>query len=198
MPATTVAPTPKFLTAEQLLNLWEAGKMYEVVGNDQLMEFDVSKESSRVAGEVYYRLRTFADTHPLWVFPENTSYRCFPDEEERTRRADVSVILLERMPSESYQDEGHCTTSPDLVVEVISPKDLAYEVNEKRDEWLAAGVRVVWTVFPNTRSVQVNRADGTYAFLRAADTLTAPDLLPGFAVPVADLFRKPGEPARTA
>lgn len=197
MPATAVAPARKFVHPEELLRMWEEGKTFEVVGDGQMMEFDVSKESSRVAGEVYFHLRSFAATHPAWVFPENTSYRCFPDDADRTRRADASVIPINRMPTATYEDEGHCVTAPDLVVEVISPNDLAFEVDEKRDEWLAAGVRTVWIVEPKTRTVRVHRADGSYAFLRDSDTLTAPDILPGFAVPVADLFRLPGEPARS-
>ena len=196
MSATLTAPARmKLVTADDLLRLWEQGEAFEVVGDGQGREFEVSKESSRVAGEVYYRLRAHADQHPAWVFPEGTSYRCFPDDEERTRRPDASVIALGRMPPATYEDEGHCTTVPDLVVEVISPNDKALEVAGKRDEWLDAKVRTVWLVEFETRTVQVFRADGTSALLRAADTLTAPDLLPGFAVPVADLFRLPGQPA---
>ena len=73
-----------------------------------------------------------------------------------------------------------------------SANDLAYEVEGKRDEWLAAGVLAVWIVYPETRTVHAHQAAGGFAFLRESDTLTAPDLLPGFAVPVADLFRLPG------
>ncbi|MGL6097497.1 MAG: Uma2 family endonuclease [Fimbriiglobus sp.] len=193
----TAAPATarRFVFADDLLKMWEDGKSFEVVGAGQLMEFEVSKESSRVAGQVFYHLETYArGVRPVWVFPEGTSYRCFPDDPERTRKADTSVVLLDRMPPAAYADEGHCVTVPDLVVEVISPNDKAVDVEHKIGEWLAAGVKLLWEVYPNTRTVHVYREDGPFAFLRAAAMLTAPDLLPGFAVPVADLFRRPGEP----
>lgn len=194
----TTAPLPAVITPDDLLRMRDGGKGLELV-NGELKELNVSKESSHVAGQLFFRIKQFCDANqPAWVYPEGTSYRCFPDDAARVRRADTSLITLNRMPVAEYKDEGHCTTVPDLVAEVISPNDLAEEVDEKRDEWLAAGVRLVWIVSPATRTVRVHRADGGYAFLRNADALTAPDILPGFSCPVADLFRLPGEPAPAA
>jgi Uma2 family endonuclease len=80
---------------------------------------------------------------------------------------------------------------PDLVVEVTSPNDVAWEVEAKIDEWLGAGVKLVWEVYPESQTVRAHRSDGPIAVFRATDTLTAPDLLPGFAVPGAALFEIP-------
>jgi Uma2 family endonuclease len=189
-----MSATVAVVTPEDLLRMPDEGKGYELV-NGELKEMPVSTESSRVAGEVHFRLRSHCAGNPIaWVFPEGTSFRCFPGDRNRVRRADTSLILLDRMPLATYEDEGHCTTVPDLVAEVISPNDLAGEVEAKLAEWLDAGVKVVWVVNPTTRSVRVHGSSG-YTFLRASDTLTVPDVLPGFSVPVADLFRRPGEPA---
>ncbi|MBX9583044.1 MAG: Uma2 family endonuclease [Gemmataceae bacterium] len=182
---------PAAVTPDDLLRMGDAGKRFELV-NGELRERDMSKESCRVAGEVYFRLRGHAGAAGLgWVYPEGNSYRCFPDDPGRVRRADTSFVSFARMPVATYEDEGHCTTAPDLAVEVVSPNDLSDEVEEKRDEWLAAGVREVWIVNVPRRTVRVHRADGGYAFLREADTLTT-GVLPGFSCPVADLFRLPG------
>lgn len=190
--STTAAPTR--VTPDDLLRMGDAGKGLELV-NGELREVHVSKESSRVAGEIHFHLRTYTQARQVgWVFPEGTSYRCFAGDPSRVRKPDTSVITLSRMPPATYQDEGHCATVPDLVVEVVSPNDIADEVAEKIGEWLAAGVKVLWEVYPTTRTVRAHRPDGTIAVLRAGDTLTAPDLLPGFACPVADLFRLPGDP----
>jgi Uma2 family endonuclease len=99
------------------------------------------------------------------------------------------------MPASTYRDEGHCKTVPDLVAEVISPRDNAEEVADKIQDWLGAGVRVVWEVYPANQTVRAHRPDGTITLFRGKDTLTAEEILPGFACPVADLFRLPGEPA---
>jgi Uma2 family endonuclease len=191
MPATAVTP-------DDLLRMPDGGKGYELV-NGELKELSVSRKSSHVAGEIYLRVKLHCNANqPGWVFPEGTSYRCFKDDPGRVRRPDASFITLSRMTAEQYDEDGHCPIVPDLVVEVVSPNDNAEELEEKIDEWLTVGVKVVWVVTPATRTVRVHRADGGYAFLRAADTLTAPDVLPGFAVPVADLFRLPGEPVPAA
>ena len=181
------------ITPDELLLMPDEGQGYELV-DGELRERIVSKESSRAAARIIHFLESFVDRgFPGWVYSEGNSYRCFTDDPTRVRRADVSYISIESMPVETYEDEGHCTTVPDLVAEVVSPNDLSVEVEAKRDQWLEAGVKIVWIVHPNTRTVHVHRADGGYSFLKAADTLTAEGVLPGFSVPVAKLFRKPGE-----
>jgi Uma2 family endonuclease len=186
MSIATVITTP-----DELLQMPDEGRGFELV-NGELRELHVSKESTRASGLVYRLLQNFVEEQfPAWVYPEGMSYRCFPDDPARVRRADASLITLERMPLETYEDEGHCTTVPDLVAEVVSPNDLADEVEEKLDEWLAAGVKIVWIIHPNQKTVRVHRADGGYAFIQASDTLTAEGVLPGFSIPVAELFRQP-------
>jgi Uma2 family endonuclease len=184
--------TPPALTPEDLLLMPDEGQGYELV-QGKLREMHMSKESSRIGGEVFFQLRLFCrQMQAGWVFPEGTSYRCFPNDPQGTRRADASFISTSRMPVETYEDEGHITLAPDLVAEVISPNDLAQEVEEKIEDWLGAGVKIVWVVNPEQHTIRVIRKDGGYAFLRMGDTLTAEDVLPGFSCPVAELFKKPG------
>lgn len=179
------------ITPDDLLRMEDQGKGFELV-NGELKELPVSRKSSRVAGLFCTHLENYCFAHqPAWLFPENTSFQCFPDDPRRVRRPDTSLILHSRMTAEEYDEGGHCPIVPDLVVEVISPNDVADEVEEKIAEWLAAGVRLLWEVYPNTRVVRAHRPDGTIALHRAADTLTADPVLSGFAVPVADLFRLP-------
>ena len=187
----SIAAAP--ITPEELLLMPDEGQGFELV-NGELREMSVSTESSRIAGTVYFELRSYAVAkEPAWVFPEGTSFRCFSDDPTRVRRADSSVISLSRMPVATYEDEGFCTTVPDLVAEVVSPNDLSVDVEEKRDQWLDAGVKIVWIIHPGTKTIHAHRADGGYAFLKEADTLTAEGVLPGFSVPVARLFQRPGE-----
>ncbi|HEY3787327.1 MAG TPA: Uma2 family endonuclease [Urbifossiella sp.] len=184
--------TPPELEPEEIQVVSDDKPGCELV-HGELREINVSKEASRISGRLYFALEAFVRMgHPGWVYPEGTSYRCFPDDPKGYRRADASFISIDRMPLATYEDEGHCTTAPDLVVEVISPNDLAEELEEKREEWLAAGVKLVWIVSPTAKTIQVYRADGTSSLLRAADTLTAESVLPGFSCSVSELFRVPG------
>jgi Uma2 family endonuclease len=78
--------------------------------------------------------------------------------------------------------------APDLAVEVVSPGDRAGEVLAKVHEWLDAGCRAVWVVDPQTRTVAVHRSRNEIAVLQSTDTLSGGDLLPGFSVPVSEIF----------
>ncbi|HEU4754238.1 MAG TPA: Uma2 family endonuclease, partial [Armatimonadota bacterium] len=103
------------------------------------------------------------------------------------RRPDVSFIARGRLPGEQLP-KGHATVAPDLAVEVISPNDLFYEVEAKIGEYLEAGVRVVWIVNPQERSLHVYQGDGSTARLQETDTVSGEDVLPGFTCEVGSLF----------
>jgi Uma2 family endonuclease len=192
MSATLTAP-PAAITPDDLLRMPDRGRGFELV-DGELKELNVSFLSSFVAGEIYGRLRDFVKPRRLgWVSPEGTSFRCFPDDEKRVRRADSAFHRLDRLTAEQAQAEGHCTVVPDLVVEVVSPNDLANELQVKRIEWLDAGAQLVWIIHPLQQTVNAYRADGGFSLFRRTDTLTGEPVLPGFAVPVVDLFRLPSE-----
>lgn len=84
-------------------------------------------------------------------------------------------------------------TPPVLAVEVLSPSDRPSQVNEKVQDYLAGGVRVVWVVDYEERKVTVYRHDRTHVVLRESATLTGDPDLPGFECPVAAVFRMPGQ-----
>ncbi|MHB8574784.1 MAG: Uma2 family endonuclease, partial [Dehalococcoidia bacterium] len=77
---------------------------------------------------------------------------------------------------------------PDLIVEVVSPGDTASEVQQKLEEWVRAGARLVWACYPDTHTIAVLRDLGAVRLLREGDTLDAEPVLPGFSVSVAELF----------
>ena len=116
------------------------------------------------------------------VFLEN-GYQLSPD---TVRIPDVSFVPADRMRGMDL--DRRIPGAPALAIEVVSPTDLAQELAHKVDQYLAAGVRVVWVVYPNTREAHVFREGGVAAVLGPDDKLEAPDLLPEFAVLVGELF----------
>lgn len=195
MSAVLTTPPPaapvRTYTPDDLLRMAERGKGYELV-DGELKELNVSYLSSFTAGEVYFQLRSHVGPRRLgWVAPEGTSFRCFPDDPDKVRRADTAFHRLDRLAAAQAVAEGHLTVVPDLVVEVVSPNDLAGDVNAKRIEWLAAGARLVWVIHPGQQTVHAYHTDGTVRLFNPADALTADPVLPDFRVPVADLFRLP-------
>jgi len=84
--------------------------------------------------------------------------------------------------------DGSWPLAPDMAVEIISPTELAGAVELIVDEYLRAGVRLVWVVYVSTRNVWAYRPDGTAKLYRVNDTLSGEDVLPGLSVCVRDLF----------
>lgn len=77
---------------------------------------------------------------------------------------------------------------PDVVVEVMSPSNTHREMERKLGEYLSAGVRLIWYVYPEERVVDVYARPPTPHRLTAADTLDGGDVLPGFTLNLAELF----------
>lgn len=83
---------------------------------------------------------------------------------------------------------GYFPGAPDLAVEVTSPSDSSSEVEEKVATWLEAGCRVVVVLDPQRRAGRLYRRGGEELALAAADTLSVPELLPGWSVRLSDLL----------
>ena len=77
---------------------------------------------------------------------------------------------------------------PDLAVEVISPSDEPGDIARKKDLYRRAGVPLVWWVDPKRRMVAVYRDGELLAELGEGDELDGGDVLPGFRLPVAEIF----------
>ena len=160
---------------------------YEFV-NGELVERNVSYLSSRVGSEVFRRLGNFVVENGLGeAIVDGLGYRCFGDEPRRVRRPDVSFIRQDRVTRE-VTTSNEVPIPPDLAVEVVSPNDLFYEIEAKVQDYLAAGVQLVWVINPDSRIVQVFRADKSWDRLTASDELSGENVIPGFSCPVADLF----------
>ncbi len=185
----TVASEKRY-TPEDLLTMPD-GKLYELV-DGRLVERKTSIWSSYVAGVIFRMLDLFCRDKRLgWVFPEGTSYRCFPALPDRIRKPDVSFIRLHRLSLAQATTEGHGPIAPDLAVEVVSPNDTTYETDEKVREFLDAGVPLVWVVNPEQRTVKIHRAAETGTILRENDEISGEDVIPGFRSRVGDFTLPP-------
>lgn len=176
-------------TPEDLLAMPD-GDRYELVDGN-LVERNMGAKAGWVANRCGRYLDVFCDEHRQgWVLNAETGYQCFPGSPFKVRKPDVSFIRFGRLPGEELPD-GHILIPPDLAVEVVSPNDLAYEVDEKIQEYLEAKVRLVWEVNPKTRTVWVHRLDGSGSKLRETDELSGENVLPGFRCPLCALFPPP-------
>jgi Uma2 family endonuclease len=176
-------------TPEELLAMPDGGH-YELIDGEQ-RERNMRLLSGRVAVRLAQCLDVHCEEHNLGcVVDAECGYQCFPWQPSRVRRADVSFIGIDRLPSPDQRSRGYVTIPPDLAVEVVSPNDRVSALDENVDEYLRAGVRLVWIINPEILTVQVLRGDGSVNRLRAADELSGEDVIPGFRCKVDDLFPK--------
>ena len=183
---------PARYTAEDLLRMSDAVR-YELVGG-RLAERKMGTESSWVAVQLLILLGTHLKAHHVgWLFGADAGFQCFADDPDKVRKPDVSFVRLDRLPG--GPPKGHCRVAPELAVEVIYPNELYSEVEEKVDEYLGAGVKLVWVIDPPHRSVRVHRADGTVTDLRETNELSGEAVVAGFRCRVGELFETPAAPA---
>ena len=106
---------------------------------------------------------------------------------DRVRAADVLYISDTRYGRRTIT-AGYLDVAPELVVEILSPRDTVMELTEKLREYFAIGVTLVWLIDPSARRVFVYRSLTEIRELTDADRLSGEEVLPGFELPVAALF----------
>lgn len=186
--------TVRRYTPEDLLKLTD-GDRYELV-DGELVENNMSGLSSLVAGNLFRLVGNHVTEQKLgYVLPPDCGYQCFPFAPGKVRRPDGSFIRAERISIEELES-GYVTIAPDLAIEVVSPNDLAYELNAKVGEYLRAGVKLVWVIDPQSRTMTIHRPDGTDSRLHENEELTGEAVLPGFKCRIGELL--PEVPLKSA
>ena len=80
---------------------------------------------------------------------------------------------------------------PDLAIEVVSPSDTARDVAAKMERYRRANVPLVWWVYPDRRAVAVYQNGQLVTELGEGDELDGGNVLPGFRLPIAEIFAEP-------
>lgn len=114
-----------------------------------------------------------------------------PGEKDTVLAPDVGFVAADRLPAQL--PEKFVPFAPDLAAEIVSPGDTADEVDTKVTTYLRYGTRLVWVIYPSKRAVRVYRlgsppTESRFRVLTIADTIDGEDVVPGFVLPVRDLF----------
>lgn len=136
------------------------------------------------------RIGVYVEVHQLgYVGAAETGFILFTDPEDgdTVRAPDVSYVQATRLPETI--PNGYFDLAPDLAVEVVSPNDRADDIDAKIEDYLRAGVRLIWFVYPKSRSVQVY-TQTTMERLYGEDVLDGRDVLPGFRLAVSEIFNR--------
>lgn len=178
----------QLVTAEQLWEMTEKpGVRYELVRGELVEVPGAGYPHARLGRALLLLLHPFVVEHDLGeAFPDGLAY-IIAREPDTIRVPDVSFISKERLPEEDM--EGFVPFAPDLAVEIVSPTDRAEEVYGKVREYLEAGTRTVWIFWPRYRSITAYVPGEDPRELAEDDELDGGEVLPGFRMRVAELFR---------
>ena len=106
---------------------------------------------------------------------------------DTVRGPDVAFWSAERLPLDRMP-EVYADVAADLVVEIQSPSNRRQTTQDKIREYLTRGVRMIWIVDPEARTVTVYRQAGEGRLLWHDATLSGEDVLPGFQCRVVEFF----------
>lgn len=175
-PPTTVAPIRE-----------DSDSLYEIIDGERKEIEPMGAYMTLLAGELARILANFVTEHRLGVAVPEMLFR-FQRDPDRGRRPDVAFVSRERCQQSPVPREGDWDVVPDLAVEVVSPTNDATELEEKLVEYFRFGVRQVWVLHPEHRRLYVHESLRKVFVLNEDDSISGGNLLPGFSLPLAELF----------
>lgn len=162
---------------------------YELIDGTLVEKPKMGFESGFTATRLIRLLGNFLDDKPLGVLASSdATFACVPERPSQVRKPDVAVILCN--PETFVPPRSNFTKAPELLVEVVSPTDTVYKLDQKIKEFMSAGTKLAWIVNPESRSVLIRRADGTTTEIVEPGELSGENILPGFTLPLSKLFTR--------
>ncbi len=181
-----MAPTRTLMTADELLRLPDDGQRHELVAGELRTMPLCGAEHGAVAMTLGADLGHYVRAHELGrVLAAGTGFLLTIDP-DTVRAPDVAFISRGRAATPPVPD--YWPGPPDLAVEVVAPSDLYTDVEEKVAMWLEHGTQMVLVVDPCLRMVMVHRSPTRACRLTIEDVLDGEDVVPGWTMPVRDLF----------
>lgn len=137
-----------------------------------------------VAARLAARIGRFVEAQDLGDVYLSTTFQIGHNQ----RLPDIGFVAADRIPEEG-QPQGIWEIAPDLAIEVISPNDVYEKVVQKVDEYLDAGVKQVWLVSPELKSITIYRSAFDVTVFQDDMELVSEDLFPEFRCPLREIFK---------
>jgi len=173
-------------TIDELASMPDDGYRYELVNGELVRMSPTGFQHLVIVGFLIRVLGLFVAERDLGVVGGEGGF-ILHREPDIVRAPDVVFVSKDRLPPKG-EWSSFVEMAPDLAVEVLSPSDSATNINDKVLGYLEAGVRLVWVVDPMRRAVTVYEPDRTAHVLVEPDEVDGGAVLPGFRLPVADIF----------
>jgi Uma2 family endonuclease len=186
--AMTTTKTKKKLTLDEFLALPEIKPAREYACGEVLRKPMPTYAHSLIQGFLVEILRQFLRRTGLGVAGPELRCTFGPPGEERSYVPDIAVIGRGRMPQGDARAVEQFRTPPDLAIEILSPRQAMGRFTDKVQFYLRHGVRLAWVIDPRAETVTVLAPGEDPRTLSGGDILDGGEVLPGFTVPVADIF----------
>jgi Uma2 family endonuclease len=186
--ATEVTKEKKVWTDEEFMALPKDGHRYEIV-NGELIDMG---SSGALHGNLAITLSSalFAVVNAQKLGALFDSSTAFKLKSGNRRSPDISFFAKERLQGMTELPTGFLDGAPDLAVEVLSPGNTVEEIHDKLVEYFENGTRLAWIIHPSEHYVLVYRSSQEPdRLLKSTDFLDGEDVIPGFTLPVAELFQ---------
>lgn len=184
-----VTPEKKVWTDEAFMALPDDGQHYEIVNGELIDMGNSGALHGYICSLLLAALINYILPKKLGVILDSST--AFKMKNGNKRSPDISFFAKERLQGMTELPSGFLEGAPDLAVEVLSPGNTIEEIDEKIAEYFENGARLVWVISPTQHYVLVYRsAQEPDRLLKSADALDGEDVIPGFTLPVADLFQK--------
>ena len=180
-----VVATRTLLTVEQFERLSEEEHYRYELDHGELIEVSCANYThNRIRGKIETALNGFLSGHPVGEAVAEQEFRIG---EDTVKRPDVAFLRAE-VAARIEKSKSILAVVPDLVAEIVSPNDTAQQLMRNVDQLLEAGCRCVWVIYPAERKVHAYGQNDQVRALGVGKNLEAPELLPGFALPISQLF----------
>jgi Uma2 family endonuclease len=181
-------PPPGKATEADLIRIQAHEKRHYELVDGVLVEKVMGAPQACVTSDLIFSVKLFLRENDLgFVMTPDGPTRLL---ERLVRMPDLSFVSWERMPTREYPATPIAGVVPNLAVEVLSEGNTRREMERKLKEYFLAGVELVWVVDPYKRTVAVYTAPDRVATLTEGDVLDGGSVLPGFKLPVKDLFAR--------
>ena len=160
---------------------------YEVVNGVRVEREPMGAFETVLASWLCYLLNSFAVGRKLGLAVSEVLF-VLNAQQNLKRRPDVAFVSYARWPTPVMAREAAWNVVPDLAVEVVSPSNLAEEIDSKITDYFQAGVRLVWVFYPDSGRVYVYQSPTQVSILERTDTLDGGEVLPGLQLPMAQLY----------
>jgi Uma2 family endonuclease len=184
----TMVVQEKLYTVDEFWETFGDTKRLELVKGIPTEMAPTSTPHMIVSAWLTYLLTSYVEDHDLGVVTASEGGFVLSTDSPTVRAPDVGFIARARLTGPT--PKGFFPGPPDLAVEVVSPNDSATSIHDKVLDYLHAGTRLVWVVYPEAQNV-VAYASVDEAHIHDVDAaLDGGDVLPGFVLPVRDVFKK--------